>query len=199
MSKKVHFPRYLHKDVKSDLRRKMVFLGGPRQSGKTTLAKKLLDDFKADPKESYLNWDAGVHRELILKEQFPAKTGMLVLDEVHKFHRWRQVVKGLFDTRGNRLKILVTGSARLDHYRHGGDSLQGRYHFYRLHPLTFSEVKGFRSPFPGPVKGKPAGGAGNTTPGFSGTICGTWKTSVTLPSWRGWYCIYRSGWDRPFR
>ena len=56
------------------------------------------------------------------------------------FLRWRQVVKGLFDKRGDELNILVTGSARLDHYRRGGDALQGRYPFYRLFPLTCSEL-----------------------------------------------------------
>ena len=65
---------------------------------------------------------------------------MLILDEIHKYSRWRQVVKGLFDKRGDELQILVTGSARLDHYRRGGDSLQGRYHFFRLWPLTFAEL-----------------------------------------------------------
>lgn len=67
---------------------------------------------------------------------------MLVLDEIHKYSRWRQVVKGLYDKRSEMLQILVTGSARLDHYRHGGDSLQGRYHFHRLHPFTFAEIGG---------------------------------------------------------
>ena len=63
-----------------------------------------------------------------------------MLDEIHKYSRWRQVVKGLFDKRGDELRILVTGSARLDHYRRGGDSLQGRYHFFRLFPLTYAEL-----------------------------------------------------------
>ncbi len=54
--------------------------------------------------------------------------------------RRRQVVKGLFDKRGDEISILVTGRAKLDHYRHGGDSLQGRYHFHRLHPLTYAEL-----------------------------------------------------------
>ena len=65
---------------------------------------------------------------------------MSVLDEIHKFPRWRNLVKGFYDTEGDRVSFLVTGSARLDHYRKGGDSLQGRYHYYRLHPVTLGEL-----------------------------------------------------------
>ncbi len=132
--------RYLEKSILDDLERKMVFLAGPRQCGKTTLAKKLLQiDTPNDPAR-YLNWDALEDRDLLIEERFPSGPGLLVLDEIHKYSRWRQIVKGLFDKRGDELKILVTGSAKLDHYRHGGDSLQGRYHFHRLHPLSYAEI-----------------------------------------------------------
>jgi predicted AAA+ superfamily ATPase len=95
----------------------------------------------ADPRERYLNWDDPLDREHIMEERFPAGPGRLVLDEIHKYSRWRRVVKGLHDQRGSEISIMVTGSARLDHYRRGGDSLQGRYHFYRLFPLTVAELK----------------------------------------------------------
>jgi hypothetical protein len=129
--------RYLSSQVKHDLARKMVFLGGPRQSGKTTLAKMLLGK---GIETRYLNWDADGDREILLKGLVPATEGLIVLDEIHKFHDWRRLVKGWFDKKGDRLRILVTGSARLDHYRHGGDSLQGRYHFLRLHPFSVAEL-----------------------------------------------------------
>lgn len=135
--------RYLEKPVIEDLLKKMVFLSGPRQVGKTTLAKGLFSIFGHDKEESkkrYLNWDATEDRENILNEIFPFGAGLLILDEIHKYSRWRQIVKALFDKRGDELKILVTGSAMLDFYRYGGDSLQGRYHFYRLHPLSLSEL-----------------------------------------------------------
>jgi predicted AAA+ superfamily ATPase len=137
--------RYLESAVVEDLSRKMVFLAGPRQSGKTTLAKRLLRSFSRDISTSYLNWDATEDREKILRNLFPAGQGILVLDEIHKYSRWRQTVKGLYDKRGDHLRIMVTGSARLDHYRYGGDSLQGRYHFHRLHPLSFAEINGSTS------------------------------------------------------
>ena len=126
--------------MRSDLSRKMVFIGGPRQSGKTTLAKHLCKQKGVEVDKRYFNWDAAEDRENIMRERFPAGAGPLVLDEIHKYSRWRQVVKGLFDKRGDELQILVTGSARLDYYRRGGDSLQGRYHFYRLLPLSCAEL-----------------------------------------------------------
>ncbi len=127
--------RYLTSQVNHDLSKKMVFLGGPRQVGKTTLAKAVLKDFKG-----YLNWDIAQHRELILKRELPPAK-FLVFDELHKYRGWRNYLKGLYDASPKNLKILVTGSARLDLYRFGGDSLQGRYHYLRLHPLSVAELK----------------------------------------------------------
>ena len=135
-----YIPRYIETPVAEDLKQKMVFVAGPRQSGKTTLARQLCEVAGFDIKQRYLNWDAPEDRENIILERFPAGAGYLVLDEIHKYSRWRQVVKGLYDKRGDELQILVTGSARLDYYRRGGDSLQGRYHFYRLFPLTYAEL-----------------------------------------------------------
>ncbi len=132
--------RYNQAEIRDDLKNKMVFLSGPRQVGKTTFAIKMLKEAGYRNNQRYLNWDIADDRELIIKEQFPSGAGLLVLDEIHKYSRWRQVVKGLFDGRKEELQILVTGSARLDHYRHGGDSLQGRYHFHRMHPLSFAEL-----------------------------------------------------------
>ena len=135
-----HITRYIEQPVTEDVKRKMVFIGGPRQSGKTTLAKHLCEHAGFDIKKRYLTWDDAEDRENMMRERFPAGSGFLILDEIHKYSRWRQVVKGLFDKRGDELQILVTGSARLDYYRRGGDSLQGRYHFYRLFPLSCAEL-----------------------------------------------------------
>jgi len=135
-----YIKRYIEKWVREDLDRKMVFIGGPRQTGKTTLAKEMCRRAGFDVKTRYLTWDAAGDRENIIREQFPSGPGLLILDEIHKYSRWRQVVKGLFDKRGPELQIMVTGSARLDYYRRGGDSLQGRYHFFRLFPFSLAEV-----------------------------------------------------------
>ena len=126
--------RYLESQLVADLREKMVFLGGPRQVGKTTLAREVLP-----AAEGYLNWDIPAHRERILRRTLP-DTDAWVFDELHKYRNWRNVLKGVYDEFGKKRRILVTGSARLDLYRFGGDSLQGRYHYLRLHPLSAAEV-----------------------------------------------------------
>jgi len=112
----------------------MVLVAGPRQVGKTTFAKSLLAD-----QTGYLNWDIPDHRERILRREYPP-VPMIVFDEIHKYRNWRNWLKGFYDQFQGSMKILVTGSARLDYYRYGGDSLQGRYHFYRMFPFTTREL-----------------------------------------------------------
>lgn len=131
--------RYLARPVSQDLREKMVFLGGPRQVGKTTLALSLIDG--ADESHpAYLSWDDPAAQRLLLGGGLPAEQPLIVLDEIHKYKRWRNLVKGFYDRYKSRKRFLITGSARLDHYRRGGDSLQGRYHYYRLHPFSLYEL-----------------------------------------------------------
>jgi hypothetical protein len=112
----------------------MVFVSGPRQVGKTTLARRLLGR-----QRGYLNWDIAEHREAILRGELPV-SDFWVFDEIHKYRQWRNWLKGLYDARRPSQRILVTGSARLEFYRYGGDSLQGRYHLLRLHPLSAGEL-----------------------------------------------------------
>ena len=129
------FKRYLTPQVVQDLNKKMVFVGGPRQIGKTTLAKSLLANA-----QGYLNWDFPEHRAAILKYQLPVSP-LWVFDEIHKYRLWRNYLKGLYDIKSDNQQILVTGSAKLDYYRYSGDSLQGRYFYLRLHPLSLAELK----------------------------------------------------------
>ena len=126
--------RYLVRQIEADLERKMVFVAGPRQVGKTTLGLSL-----PGARDGYLNWDVPEHRERILRRRMPPGS-IWYFDEIHKYRRWRDYLKGLYDGRSSRQRILVTGSARLDLYRYSGDSLQGRYHLLRLHPLSVAEL-----------------------------------------------------------
>ena len=87
----------------------MVFVGGPRQVGKTTPAKQILK------KNSYLNWDNLEHWCSIVKNQLPTYSKELIFDEIHKFTKWRNFIKGFYDTYGHKIKIIVTGSAKLNH------------------------------------------------------------------------------------
>lgn len=131
--------RDLEVPIREDLRGKMVFVAGPRQVGKTTLAQRIL---AADGPGIYLNWDNREDRAEIRRARWPAGDALVVLDELHKWKGWKGWIKGEFDRHRDRLRFLVTGSARLDLYRRGGDSLQGRYHHYRLHPFTLAELSG---------------------------------------------------------
>ena len=123
--------------------RQMAFISGPRQVGKTTTCRNHAD--------GYVNWDNLDDRELILGgpaklvERFGlnrlAKTLPVALfDELHKYPRWKQLLKGLFDTYADQVRIVVTGSSRMDTYRRGGDSLMGRYFPYRMHPFSMAEI-----------------------------------------------------------
>jgi uncharacterized protein len=131
--------RYLTPFIKRDLKTKMVFLGGPRQVGKTTLSLSLLNS-QTEQDEGYFSWDSQIDRKRLIEERLPLQKKLLVLDEIHKYRNWRNLVKGLYDKHKSLHEFLITGSARLDYYRRGGDSLQGRYHYYRLHPLSAGEL-----------------------------------------------------------
>lgn len=131
--------RYLKRPVAEDLKHRMVFVGGPRQVGKTTFALTFLSE-PTEKHPAYLNWDHLSARASLLRGELPPKEKCLVLDEIHKFARWRNLVKGFYDTNKTDRSFIITGSARLDYYSRGGDSLQGRYHYYRLHPFSLLEL-----------------------------------------------------------
>lgn len=130
--------RYLVEPIGRDLREKMVFLAGPRQVGKTSLAKQVLKALDATRGE-YLNWDSNQDRKRILGHDWDPTAKVVVFDELHKYNRWKTWLKGTFDTRPEGQQYLVTGSARLDTYRRGGDSMVGRFHLWHLHPFSLGE------------------------------------------------------------
>ena len=123
---------------------KMAFVSGPRQCGKTTLAKKLLKERACG---EYRNWDEKSFRKAWTKDPLTAVMfafaseicPLIVLDEIHKAKGWKRDLKGVYDSADRAVDILVTGSAKLDVYRRGGDSLIGRYHSFRLHPFSLAE------------------------------------------------------------
>lgn len=127
--------------------RQMLFLVGPRQVGKTTTS---LEVSIPRPRYLYLNWDIEKDRALIRKGvDAVAETAgvnhmtnkpVVIFDELHKFRKWKTFLKGFFDKYSKQIQIIVTGSARLDIYKRGGDSLMGRYFLYRLHPVSVAEL-----------------------------------------------------------
>ena len=126
---------------------KMRFVGGPRQCGKTTLAKMLLE--KKESGNLYYNWDVPAVRDryrddsLFYRKDLPSrKTAWACFDEIHKSQKWKDILKGIYDQDSRKLTLLVTGSARLVPSRRGGDSLAGRYLLFHLPPILAGELAG---------------------------------------------------------
>jgi predicted AAA+ superfamily ATPase len=136
--------RYLDEPVRKDLSRKMVILTGPRQVGKTWLAKALMPEFK---RPQYLNYDYFDDARIINAHSWAIDADMLILDEIHKMSGWKMFIKGVYDTRPENQAILITGSSRLDTFRQSGESLAGRYFHFRLNPLSVKELQGSLAPF----------------------------------------------------
>ncbi len=141
------FKRNSYKKTWSELasEKSMIFLAGPRQSGKTTLAKIISEEYAS---KLYFNWDIVSHREKLLKnstffEEVERKgdgNPLIILDEIHKYPAWKNYLKGVYDQFNDTYKFLVSGSGRLDIYQKGGDSLAGRYFMFHLWPFTMSEL-----------------------------------------------------------
>jgi predicted AAA+ superfamily ATPase len=137
--------RYQKAMILRDLQKKIVLLAGPRQAGKTTLAKDLAKQFKSF---IYLNYDRLADRKIILNEGWLPSVELILLDELHKMPKWKNYLKGVYDTKEPHQKILVTGSARLEIFHRVGDSLAGRYFLHRLMPLSPAECHKMENDYP---------------------------------------------------
>ena len=122
--------RYLERYLKKDLKERIVILSGPRQVGKTILSKQITTS------HTYLNHDSSADRKIIKNEEWDRDVELVIFDELHKMKNWKSWIKGIYDTEGIPPGLLITGSARLESYGKGGESLAGRFFPYRLHPLT---------------------------------------------------------------
>jgi len=130
----VAMKRYLEEHIQNDLKRKIVLITGPRQTGKTTLSKMLKDTY------DYFNYDNAEDRLGLLEKSWDRSKELVIFDELHKLKNWKSWLKGIYDTERTPPAIVVTGSAKLDTYRKVGDSLAGRFFQFRLHPLDLKEI-----------------------------------------------------------
>jgi hypothetical protein len=128
--------RYLDERLLKDLERQMVVLSGPRQCGKTTFSKWVL---REKLRGEYLNWDQIKDRKKIQKQEWNEDSQLIVFDEIHKKKNWKTFLKGIFDTKPASMRMLVTGSARLEFFQKSGDSMFGRYQPWRMHPFCMAE------------------------------------------------------------
>ena len=126
--------------LKKDLDNKIVLLSGPRQIGKTFLSKRLNLNYE------YLSFDDSELRKIIMNRSWNRESELVIFDELHKKPKWKSWIKGIYDTEGVRPRLLVTGSARMDVFKKGSDSLAGRHFNYRLHPFSVAELKDQMSP-----------------------------------------------------
>lgn len=146
--------RGLYRGIWQELSRgkAMVFLAGPRQSGKTTLARLIAGGFA---NSVYFNWDISSNKKLLIENPAffqdvnlkDATAPLVILDEIHKYRRWKNYLKGVYDGFGDRYRFLVLGSGRLNVFQKGGDSLAGRYFLFSLWPFTLAELGGRRRSF----------------------------------------------------
>lgn len=126
--------------IQNDLENKIVLVSGPRQVGKTTLAKGIFTGG-----QSYLNFDTSAHRKIIREQSWSRSHELVVFDELHKMKNWKSWLKGIYDSEGVRPRILVTGSARMDVFKRAGDSLAGRHFSFRLNPFSMAELNSTNS------------------------------------------------------
>jgi predicted AAA+ superfamily ATPase len=199
-----HFARY----------RQIALVSGPRRVGKTTTCRSVAD--------AYFNWDNADDRRLLLRgpaalaealdlDRLRARARVAVLDDMHKYAKWKSLLKGFFDTYGDSARLAVTGSSRMDVYHRGGDSLMGRYLLYRMHPWSVGESVrtevpaaeirppveiaedewsalwehgGFPSRFYAVIDASRAAGARCVRNNCRAKICTKWRTSVKWAQWK---------------
>jgi len=138
-------PAYMNIWQELSAEKSMIFVAGPRQSGKTTLAQMVSDAYV---NHLYFNWDIPKDRIRLIENPFffenvERKNGskpLIIFDEIHKYRDWKNYLKGVYDRFHKEFLFLVSGSGRLDFYQKGGDSLAGRYYLFHLWPFTLGEL-----------------------------------------------------------
>ncbi|MBA2642690.1 MAG: ATP-binding protein [Actinobacteria bacterium] len=132
----------------------MQVLAGPRQVGKTTLARQVLE--AAGPRSHFASADEAVGFDIawiraqweigrrLVREERSGEAAVLVLDEVQKVPHWSDTVKGLWDqdsASGVPLHVVVLGSSPLLVRKGLTESLAGRFEIVRIRHWSFTEMR----------------------------------------------------------
>ena len=138
------FKRFIEQKISEKLfKGSVICVFGPRRSGKTTLVKKILEDFKNDG--YYMNCENIQERQYlvlgepdILKKYINGKK-IIVLDEAQTVENIGKILKVFVDTYPE-IQIIATGSSSFELANRLGEPLVGRSWDYFLYPLSFEEI-----------------------------------------------------------
>ncbi len=135
----------------------MIAITGLRRVGKTTLMRKIIDDELKrgfDPKSiMYFSFDEFKDVEVreVIREyedltQRRIQDGkyLLLLDEIQKLSDWENQIKGVYDTFGKNVKIILSGSESLFIKNRSKETLAGRIFMFEVEPLSFKEFLYFK-------------------------------------------------------
>ena len=134
----------LWKDLAAE--KSMIFLSGPRQTGKTTFMQEIIA--KNYPHTTYFNWDILDNKKTLLGNPYffqsvdieAGDRPLVILDEIHKYRQWKNYLKGVYDKFHDRFAFAILGSGRLDITKRAGDALTGRFLEMHLFPFTAAEL-----------------------------------------------------------
>ncbi len=139
----MYYQRHLEQAVRQSLEHfAVVALVGPRQSGKSTLAKRIIQDYEAS---IYLDLERPSDREKLVDSELflQAQKGKLIcLDEIQRVPELFPLIRSLVDEWGAKGSFLILGSASRDLLRQSSESLAGRIAYHTLRPFVWSELSG---------------------------------------------------------
>jgi hypothetical protein len=137
----IYIPRSLENDVRRGLEEfSAVAVLGPRQCGKSTLAKHVIESF---PQSIYLDLERPSEaRKLTDPELFfdHYKDRLICLDEIQRLPEIFTVLRSMIDERRRPGQFLILGSASGDLLRQSSESLAGRIAYLELAPFSIYEI-----------------------------------------------------------
>ena len=188
------YPRFIENRVNEALTyTRVVLVSGPRQSGKTTLAKQTAGD-----EIPFLNLDDKTTLETALADPVGFVRGLdrAVIDEVQRAPDLLLAIKTAVDADPRPGRFLLTGSANLMTVPRVADSLAGRMKVVRLLPLAQAELRRRPSTFLNMAFESQVPKTGDVIVGadlIEEVLAGGYPEALTHSRWntrRDWYLDY---------